>query len=94
MIRSFSYMGMMTVVEIIHGEEPERMHDICAYKIKVLGQVDEKDLNTNSPVQMTSVRTKMSTTLLTIHADQSGLIGLMRHLHGRGIVFLSVLCER
>ena len=29
----------------------------------------------------------------SVHTDQSGLIGLMRHLHGRGFVFLSVCCE-
>ena len=28
-----------------------------------------------------------------IITDQSGLIGLMRHLHGLGFVFLSVKCE-
>jgi len=69
------------------------MCDICTYQIKVRGQVDENDLNANSPIQMTVVRVDTTTTLLTICADQSGLIGLLRHLHGRGFVLLSVLRE-
>jgi hypothetical protein len=70
------------------------MHAICTYHIELRGQVDEKDLNASSPLQMTVVRANPATTLLTICADQSGLIGLMRHLHGRGFVFLSVTCEQ
>jgi hypothetical protein len=70
------------------------MHDICTYHIEVRGQVDENDLNANSPLQMTVVRGNTATTLFTICADQSGLIGLMRHLHGRGFVLLSVIRER
>lgn len=70
------------------------MQDFYAYKIMVRGQVDEKDLNANSPIQTTNVRVEMNVTVFTIHADQSGLIGLMRHLHSRGFMFLSMHCER
>ncbi len=70
------------------------MHESCLYQIKVLGQVTESDLNTMSPIQSTVVRVDVTATLLTIHTDQSGLIGLLRHLHGRGFVFLSVHRER
>ena len=70
------------------------MHTICTYQIEVRGRVDEKDLNAGSPLQIAVVRANTATTLFTICADQSGLIGLMRHLHGRGVVFLSVRCER
>ena len=72
------------------------MHEPCTYQIKVRGQVDEDDLNTMSPLQITMVQAgedeadPHAATLFTIHADQSGLIGLMRHLHGRGLVLLSV----
>ena len=69
------------------------MHAICTYHIELRGPVDEQDLNAGSPLQMTVVRANPATTLLTICADQSGLIGLLRHLHGRGFVFLSVICE-
>ena len=32
-------------------------------------------------------------TQFSIRTDQSGLIGLMRHLHHLGFVFLSVACD-
>jgi hypothetical protein len=70
------------------------MHDTCIYQIKVRGQVDERDLNAMSPLQTTVVRADTAATLFMIDADQSGLIGVMRHLHGRGFVLLSVLRER
>ena len=76
-------------------EEPEGMHDIFyTYRIEVQGQVDENTFNATSPLQMTVVRTDPVATLFTVHADQSGLIGLMRHLHGHGFVLLSVTRER
>ncbi len=70
------------------------MHDICTYHVEVRGQVDENAFNATSPLQMTVVRVDTAATLFTIRTDQSGLIGLIRHLHGRGFVLLSVTCER
>ncbi len=75
------------------------MHEACIYQIQVRGQVDESDLNAMSPLQVTMVPADAdeehlcATTQFTIHADQSGLIGLIRHLHGRGLVLLSVSRE-
>jgi hypothetical protein len=70
------------------------MHDTCTYQIEVRGQVDEDVFNATSPLQMTVVRVDAAATLLTICADQSGLIGLIRHLHRQGFVLLSVYRER
>jgi len=70
------------------------MNDICTYLIQLCGQVNESDLNAMSPIQMTVVRVDTPSTLFTICTDQSGLIGLLRHLHGQGFVLLSVNCER
>lgn len=70
------------------------MHDICTYHVEVRGRVDENDLNLKSPFAITVVRADIAATLFTIRTDQSGLIGLMRHLHGRGFVLLSITCER
>jgi hypothetical protein len=76
------------------------MDDICTYQIEVRGQVNENDLNAMSPLQMTVVRVDAdeehpyASMLFTVCTDQSGLIGLLRHLHGRGFVLLSVNCER
>jgi hypothetical protein len=70
------------------------MHDIRTYHIEVRGQVDERDLNAMSPLRMTVVRVDAAATLFTIRADQSGLVGLLRHLHGHGLVLVSVHRER
>ena len=70
------------------------MHDICTYHVEVQGQVDENAFNATSPLQIMVVRVDTAATLFTVRADQSGLIGLIRHLHGRGFVLLSVTCER
>jgi hypothetical protein len=70
------------------------MNDICTYLIQLCGQVDESDLDEMSPIQMTVVRADAASTLFTVCTDQSGLIGLLRHLHGRGFVLLSVYRER
>ena len=69
------------------------MHNICTYRIEVRDQVSENDLNATSPLQVTVVQENTATTLFTICADQSGLVGLMRHLHGHGFVLLSVIRE-
>lgn len=70
------------------------MDDIRTYQIEVRGQVDENELNATGPIQMTVVRGDAALTLFTVCTDQSGLVGLIRHLHGRGLVLLSVKCER
>lgn len=70
------------------------MHDICTYRIEIQGLADENSLNATSPLQMTVVQASPAATLLTVRADQSGLVGLIRHLHSRGIVLLSASRER
>ncbi len=66
------------------------MNDLYTYRVKVSGQVDEGDLNVRSPLEMKVERVETESTWLSIDTDQSGLIGLLRHLHGLGFVFLSV----
>ena len=71
------------------------MNTACVYHFQIQGQVDEAEINAMSPLQLTRDEVEVDTavTQFSIHTDQSGLIGLMRHLHGRGFVFLSVHCE-
>ena len=69
------------------------MHDICTYRIEVRGQVDESAFNATSPLQITVAQMDAAATLFTTCADQSGLIGLIRHLHRQGFVVLSVYRE-
>lgn len=67
------------------------MNDRCTYRIQVHGQADEREINAGSPLYTTVEPVGTSAALVTICTDQSGLIGLMRHLHGMGFVFLSVI---
>ena len=65
------------------------------YQIVVARQVDVDDLNTMSPLQIQLMQVKAEfggneTTVFSICSDQSGLIGLLRHLHARGLVLLCV----
>ena len=70
------------------------MDELCTYHIQLHGRVDEDEMNAMSPAQMTVIRTDAAATLLAVSTDQSGLIGLMRHLHGLGFVFLSMKREQ
>jgi len=69
-------------------------NDIVTYQIQLRGQVDEAEINTMSPLQMAMVQADADATLFTIYTDQTGLIGLMRHLHALGFVILSIVRER
>ncbi len=66
------------------------MNDLCNYRIQIAGRVDASELNALSPLEMKVEQVDADSTWLSLHTDQSGLIGLMRHLHGLGVVFLSV----
>lgn len=66
------------------------MNDVCTYLIQLRGKIDEAEINTLSPLQVTMAGADDAMTMLTVCADQAGLIGLMRHLHGLGFVFQAV----
>ncbi len=80
------------------------MNDVCTYLIQLKGQVDEGEISATSPIQLTVKKGNVlkadpeqsecegpfAQTLITICTDQSGLIGLLRHLHGRGFILLSM----
>ena len=66
------------------------MQETYIYHIEVQGQVEENDFNTTSPLRVTIARADIESTLFTLHADQSGLVGLIRHLHHQGFVLLSL----
>jgi hypothetical protein len=76
------------------------MDDTCTYQIEVRGQADENDLNAMSPLHLAVVQTNADkehphvSMQLTVRTDQSGLIGLLRHLHARGLVLLAVCREQ
>jgi hypothetical protein len=66
------------------------VNGLVCYQIEVRGRMDEADLNATSPLQITVERSDTTTTEFTVVTDQSGLIGLIRHLQGRGILLLSL----
>jgi len=70
--------------------ETGNMQEIYTYHIEVQGQVDEKVFNITSPIQVTVEQGNAVSTPLTLYADQSGLVGLVRHLHHQGFVILSL----
>jgi hypothetical protein len=69
------------------------MNGLFTYRIEIQGRAEADDLNASSPLQMTVTPVGADSTLLTVRTDQSGLIGLLRHLHARGLVFLSVTMD-
>jgi hypothetical protein len=66
------------------------MEDLHAYRIVLRGRIDGGDLNAGSPVPVTVERIEAEQTLMQVRTDQSGLIGLLRHLHARGITLVAV----
>ena len=53
-------------------------------------QIDANDIEARSPSKMTVVRVASDGALLAVDTDQSGLSGVMRHLHGLGFVLMSI----
>lgn len=66
------------------------MDNMCTYQVTVKGEIDARDLSISSPQEMVFVSATATATSFTIRTDQSGLIGILRYLHGRGFVFLSI----
>ena len=63
------------------------------YTITVAGTVDPTLADWCGPLTITAASGPdegMVTTLSGITADQAGLVGIIRHLHGLGIVLLTV----
>ncbi len=66
------------------------MNDTFIYRIELCGEADEDEINAVSPVLVSIELTGPGTCWLTVCTDHSGVIGLMRRLHGLGFVFLAM----
>jgi hypothetical protein len=66
------------------------MDDLRTYRIEVGGQIDQDDLNAGSPLPVVVKRIEADATRMRVRTDQSGLIGLLRHLHTRGITLIKI----
>lgn len=67
------------------------MDRVRTYQITVWDGLDERVCNLTSPLQITVMSSDLEATLLEVSADQSGLIGLLRHLHQQGYLLLSIV---
>lgn len=70
------------------------MNQLNLYQIEVGGQVNEDEINAASPVIVTVIKSSTDSTLMQVQADQSALIGLIRHLNARGLFLWSITCQR
>ncbi len=66
------------------------LEEVRIYWIEIYGTVAEDEINAAAPLNLTVARAGQEKTALAVSADQAGLIGLLRHLHGMGFVLLSV----
>jgi len=72
---------------------PISLNSQCCYEIKIHGQLDPSWLDWFGEAKVhveTLTDNSQVTTVFNIVMDQSGLVGLIRHLHGHGIVLISV----
>ena len=69
-----------------------KIDDVRTYIIQIQGRVEEADINSTGPLRLTLGQEQGINTCVHLQTDQSGLIGLIRHLHGLGLVLLSVVC--
>lgn len=69
------------------------MHNVCSYQIAVGDRVGEDAFNAVSPIKIKVTCVDRGATILMVHADQAGLIGLLRYLHQQGFLILNVRRE-
>jgi hypothetical protein len=81
------YLDVLTIREW----SKQRMATTSRYEITIRGQARTGDVNAGSPVQMDILETGADQTCIAVRSDQAGMIGAIRHLHGLGIVLLSIL---
>lgn len=69
------------------------MQAMHMYAILLRGRIDPGELGAASPLRMKVECLEGENTKCEVRTDQSGIIGLLRYLHGRGFVVLSVSCK-
>jgi len=66
------------------------MNSTSIYTLQIRGQINVNELNPMSPHHMTALESQSMDTLLSIQTDQSGMIGMLVHLHNLGLTVYSV----
>jgi hypothetical protein len=77
--------------EWIRGGVGAAMNDIRIYQIQISGQIAESEIASFCPPGSEIELDGKDCSILTVHTDQSGWIGLIRQLHGRGFELLSIV---
>lgn len=72
----------------------ERLDAIREYELVVFDEIESESFNRSSPIAVTAEKVGKNRCRLIAKTDQSGLIGLVRHLHHTGIVLLSIARKR
>lgn len=70
-----------------------RLDEPAGYEVTIQGCISKELLDESGPVQISEVRVDTArgiTTLAGVFTDQVGMVGLIRHLHGLGIVLLAL----
>jgi len=67
--------------------------DVRTWRIRIHGKVEEEDIRPTSPVWFSIEQAEPAGTWLSLEADQSGIVGLIRHLHALGLVLISMSCS-
>ncbi len=63
------------------------------YRIEVRGRIDMdwlRSFNSSWEFSVDEARQMENITVLDVHADQSGIVGLVRRLHGLGMTILQL----
>ncbi len=67
-----------------------KINDVHRYQIQIKGQIKAEDITRTSPLEFSIDQSGEENTTITLITDQSGMIGLIRHLHGLGLMLLAV----
>lgn len=66
--------------------------DLRCYQLKITGQLDDDFVASFCPPETIIQRESDTSLLSNISTDQSGILGLIRHLHNLGFAILSMTC--
>ena len=72
---------------------PNTNQDLRSYTLKLSGTLDDDFITSFCPSKTTVLCENGTTSLSNIRTDQSGILGLIRHLHNLGCVILSLNSE-
>lgn len=83
----------MSPAQGLHMSQSMSLNSQNQYEIKIHGHLDDSWLDWFGEAKIQSeiaVDEDQITTFSNVIMDQAGLVGLIRHLHGLGIVLLSI----